>query len=148
MTVLVVPDRLRLVHISCIDLTFLQFYLLTWTRLSIQTDLINPILVDNNVVYSIIEFSYLHIDFYCAATYRVSFLFLLFAIPIYKHYQLSNKNTWFNKLMKDRGRICQTTFFSSVLSGNTGVIYVISLFQFQVVHSCAIITHFLKTLFS
>jgi hypothetical protein len=42
--------------------------------------------------------------------------------------------------MKDRGRICQTTFFSSVLSGNTGVIYVISLFQFQAVQSCAIIT--------
>ena len=110
---------------SCIDLTKLQFYLLTWT------DLINPILVDNNVVYSNIGFSYLHIDFYCAATYRVSFLFLLFAIPIYKHYQLSNKNTWFNKLMKDRGRICQTTFFSSVLSGNTGVILWYHFFSFK-----------------
>ena len=87
-----------------------------------------------------------NVDFHCTTVY-LSF-FLLFAIPIYKHYQLSNKNTWFNKLMKDRGRICQTTFFSSVLSGNTGVIYVVSLFQFQVVQSCAIITQIFKTLFT
>ena len=70
-------SRLTTKHfwLSQTDLDWYIFLALTWPfcnfifwpELSIQTDRINPILVD--VVYSYIGFSYLHIDFYCAATY-------------------------------------------------------------------------------